>query len=108
MEGEGQGKLEWDGEDGGHTLVVVDHIAQVVASSVVGFAHAHRVVREIDIAVVAEDWKWLALVQGPRAANHGVMEILGGALTFRHLECRYWYPGPSDEDSGKDTNPFSR
>ena len=37
----------------GRTLIVVDNVAQVVASAVVGFAHAHRVVREIDIAVVA-------------------------------------------------------
>ena len=34
------------------TLVVVDYIAKVVAAAVVGFAHAHGVVREIDIAVV--------------------------------------------------------
>jgi hypothetical protein len=40
----------------GHTLVVVDNVAQVVAAAVVGFAHAHRVVREVDVAVVAEDW----------------------------------------------------
>lgn len=36
-------------------LVVVDDIAQVVAAGVVCFAHAHGVVREVDIAVVAEE-----------------------------------------------------
>lgn len=36
-------------------LVVVDDVAQVVATRVVRLAHAHRVVREVDIAVVAED-----------------------------------------------------
>ena len=37
------------------TLVVVDDVAQVVAAAVVGFAHAHGVVGEVDVAVVAED-----------------------------------------------------
>ena len=36
-------------------LVVVDDVAQVVAAGVVRLAHAHRVVREVDIAVVAEE-----------------------------------------------------
>lgn len=36
-------------------MVVVYDIAQVVATAVVCFAHAHRVVGEVDIAVVAED-----------------------------------------------------
>jgi hypothetical protein len=34
-------------------LVVVYDIAQVVAAGVMGFAHAHGVVGEVDIAVVA-------------------------------------------------------
>lgn len=38
------------------TLVVVYDIAQVVATAVVCFAHTHRVVGEVDIAVVAEDF----------------------------------------------------
>lgn len=37
----------------GRTLVVVHHITQMVSPAVVSFAHAHRVVREVDIAVVA-------------------------------------------------------
>lgn len=36
-------------------LVVVDDVADVVAACVVGFAHAHGVVRQVDVAVVAED-----------------------------------------------------
>lgn len=35
------------------TLVVVDDVAQVVAAAVVGLAHAHRVMGEVDIAVIA-------------------------------------------------------
>jgi hypothetical protein len=37
------------------TLVVVDDIAEMVAAAVMRFAHTHRVMREVDIAVVA--WK---------------------------------------------------
>ena len=36
-------------------LVVVDDIAQVVATRVMRLAHAHGVVGEVDIAVVAEE-----------------------------------------------------
>jgi hypothetical protein len=36
-------------------LVVVDHVAQVVAAGVMRLAHAHRVVGQVDIAVVAEE-----------------------------------------------------
>lgn len=39
-------------------LVVVDDVAQVVTAAVVGLAHAHAVVREVDIAVIAEDCCW--------------------------------------------------
>ena len=38
---------------GGRTLVVVDNVAKVVTTAVVGFAHAHRVVCEVDITVIA-------------------------------------------------------
>jgi len=37
-------------------LVVVDHVAQVVAAGVMRLAHAHRVVGQVDIAVVAEEF----------------------------------------------------
>ena len=36
-----------------HTLVVLLHVSQMIATGVVGFAHAHGIVREVDIAVVA-------------------------------------------------------
>ena len=36
-------------------LVVVDDVPQVVATAVVSLPHAHRVVRQVDVAVVAED-----------------------------------------------------
>jgi hypothetical protein len=35
------------------TLVVIDYVSKVVPSAVVRFSYAHRVVREVDIAVVA-------------------------------------------------------
>jgi len=34
-------------------LVVIDDISEVVTTAVVGFADAHGVVREVDIAVIA-------------------------------------------------------
>jgi hypothetical protein len=37
----------------GRTLVVVDDISEMVSSAVMSFSDAHRVVREVDIAVVA-------------------------------------------------------
>jgi hypothetical protein len=37
-------------------LVIVDDVAQMVSAGVVGLAHAHRVVRQVHIAVVAEDY----------------------------------------------------
>lgn len=37
-------------------LVVVDDIAEMVATAVVGFAHAHGVVGQVDIAVVAKEF----------------------------------------------------
>lgn len=45
--------LGWgEGEREKRTLVVVDDVSEVVASAIVRFAHAHRVVREVDIAVI--------------------------------------------------------
>jgi hypothetical protein len=35
------------------TLVVVNDVSQVVTTAVMRFAHAHRVVCEVDIAVIA-------------------------------------------------------
>ena len=41
------------GQTGTPTLVVVYHISQVVTPAIVGLAHAHGVVRKVNIAVVA-------------------------------------------------------
>lgn len=38
---------------GGPTLIVINHVTDVISSRIVCFAHAHGVVREVDIAVVA-------------------------------------------------------
>lgn len=35
------------------TLIVIDDISEVVTTAVVGFADAHGVMREVDIAVIA-------------------------------------------------------
>lgn len=35
-----------------HTLIVIDNIAQMVTSTVMSFAHTHRVMSEVDIAVI--------------------------------------------------------
>ena len=45
-------------------LVVVDHIAQVIAARVMRLAHAHRVVGQVDIAVVAEEFRHVGAVAG--------------------------------------------
>lgn len=54
-----------------HTLIVVYYITQMVLSGVMCFANAHRVVREVDIAVVA--WILLAL-----RLNRGSMDGSSG------------------------------
>ena len=36
-----------------HTLVVVDDVSKMVATAVVGLSHAHTVVSEVDIAIIA-------------------------------------------------------
>jgi hypothetical protein len=45
----------WEGTR--RTLVVVYDVSKVVSSAVVCLAHAHRVVREVDIAVIT--WRML-------------------------------------------------
>jgi hypothetical protein len=47
-------------------LVIVYDVAQVVAAAVVGFPHAHRIVREVDIAVVAKElrhFRFLSVIE---------------------------------------------
>lgn len=48
-------------------LVIVDDVAHVVAAVVVSLAHAHGVVGEVDIAVVAEEFRHLAAVRPLRS-----------------------------------------
>ena len=44
-----------------YLLVVGLHVAEMVTAVVVSFAHAHAVVREVHIAVVAEELRHLVL-----------------------------------------------
>ena len=39
------------------TLIVVEYISLVVATTVVGFPNAHGVVRKVDIAIIAEEFR---------------------------------------------------
>lgn len=49
-----QGRDEgWRACRGELTLVIVHDVAQMVAAAVVGPPHAHGIVREVDIAIVA-------------------------------------------------------
>lgn len=41
------------GREEAHTLVILEHIPEMVSACIMGFSHAHRVVREIHIAVIA-------------------------------------------------------
>lgn len=69
------------------TLVIVNNIPQMVATAVVCFAHAHRVVGEVDIAVVAEDYtETCALV---------LITCLALGVVFLHfgiLNALFWVP----------------
>lgn len=38
-------------------LIVIQHISLVVATAVVSLSHTHRVMSEIDIAIVAEEFR---------------------------------------------------
>lgn len=54
-----------DGVDDGlgllvsNLLVIIDDVSQVISTAVVGLAHAHGVVRKVDVAVVAEEFRHL-------------------------------------------------
>ena len=58
-------------------LVVVDDIAQMVTAGVVCFAHAHGVVSEVDIAVVAEELRHGCVSRVARASRW----VCGGYAT---------------------------
>lgn len=66
----------------GRTLVIVYDVAQVVSAAVVGLAHRHGVVCEVDIAVVA--CLWLKLLDGEREGSHE------GARRRGCFGCSWW------------------
>lgn len=37
------------------TLIIVHDVAEMVSAAVMRLPHAHRIVREVDIAVITED-----------------------------------------------------
>ena len=62
-------------------LVVFHDVAEVVAPAVVGFAHAHRIVREVDVAVVAEEFGHcggIAVDGWVEEGGEGEVEVDGG------------------------------
>jgi len=64
----------------------------VVAAAVVGFAHAHRVVSEVDIAVIALKRQSYSSLEGgvylQKSNNRSVGSLKSGEgiLIFRHLD----------------------
>jgi hypothetical protein len=76
-------------------LVIVDDVSQVVSAAVVGLAHAHGVVREVDIAVVAEEFGHLGCWTGDAGGLWRVkrQSMMGrGGRAVGKLEV--WKPGP--------------
>ena len=62
-------------------MIVVYDVAQMVASAVVGFADAHGVVGEVDIAVVALVWELVGVYLGARGLYLRTWELgEGGEL----------------------------
>ena len=52
-------------------MIVVYYIAQVVPAAVVSFPHAHRVVCQVDIAIVAKDWR--GMISSPGFSQRSVL-----------------------------------
>ena len=72
-------------------LVVLDDIAEVVAAGVVGFAHAHAVVREVDVAVVAEEFRHGDGVDVCRGeCNKGCLDGVAAACVRAVVEVVKW------------------
>ena len=64
-----------------YLLVVVDDISQVVTTAVVGFAHAHGVVRQVDIAVIA--WRRVRGLSASRQLlGAGNIQKTGGRVSM--------------------------
>jgi hypothetical protein len=52
VSGVGEVEVGWAMGEESRTLVVVNHISEVVSTAVMSFADAHRVMREVNIAVI--------------------------------------------------------
>jgi len=37
-------------------LIILDHVPQMISSRIMCFAHTHRVMREVDIAVITKEF----------------------------------------------------
>ena len=59
-------------------MVVVHDVAEVVSAAVMGLPHAHRVVREVDIAVVAWEWSVGYFLRGSRGDQAAAGTVPGG------------------------------
>jgi hypothetical protein len=64
----GSGRYQTAHRKGRLTLIVFDNISQMVSSRVVSFPDGHRVMREVNIAVVAEEF-WHFCDRKSRAAQ---------------------------------------
>ena len=38
-----------------HTLIVVDHVPEMISAGIMSLSYRHRVVGEVDIAIIAEE-----------------------------------------------------
>ena len=66
-------------------LVVVYNVAKVVAAAVVSFAHAHAVVGEVDVAVVAEEFGHLGgVLSAILRSYYGEAALIEPVLSIRH------------------------
>jgi hypothetical protein len=63
-------------------LVVVYHVAQVVATGVMRLAHAHRVVGQVDIAVVAEELRHGGVVAVARCSIWRALDNYATAMEW--------------------------
>jgi hypothetical protein len=83
-------------------LVVVDNVAQVILSAVVRLTHAHGVVRQVDIAVVAEEFRHVGQSSVSNAIVERVMmfwSLASKALEANALKVRKAGPTRDDTDA---------
>lgn len=65
------------GKESQRTLVVVQHIPLVIAAGVVSLPHAHGVMREVDIAIVA------CLGSAFVSVRKGAVGMFGGGISCK-------------------------